>query len=63
MRIDVDTRACTGHALCYAAAPDVYDLDEEGRCRPSSDEVSAGRERAAEEGAAACPERAITLGR
>ena len=61
MRASVDRQACTGHALCYSVAPDVYDLDDEGHCVLADEEIPAERERAAEEGAAACPERAITL--
>ena len=60
MRLAVDRQACMGHALCYSVAPDVYDLDEDGHVVLVSAEVPAEHERAADEGAAACPERAIT---
>ncbi len=30
MRISVDRDRCTGHAMCRAAAPNVYVLDELG---------------------------------
>ena len=52
--------ACAGHALCHAVAPDVYDLDELGQVIPPG-RIPAARERDAEEGAAACPERAISV--
>jgi ferredoxin len=61
MRVRVDLNVCTGHALCYSVAPDVFDLDEAGHCLLTREDVPAERVRKAEEGAAACPERAITL--
>jgi ferredoxin len=60
MRASVDVRACTGHALCYSVAPDVYDLDDSGHVLAPGP-IPAGRERDAENGAAACPERAISV--
>ena len=48
VRISVDQGKCAGHARCFATAPEVYPIDDE----------LAGQARL---GAAACPERAITL--
>jgi ferredoxin len=61
MRVSVDLKLCSGHALCYSAAPEVFDLDDTGHCLLTNEDVPPGREKEAEEGAAACPERAITL--
>lgn len=61
MRIRVDRAVCAGHALCAIKAPDVYTLDEEGYCTSDGAPVPKGHEAEAELGAAACPERAITL--
>lgn len=61
MRVTVDRRLCQGHTLCNAIGPDVYDLDDEGRSVPLDEPVPAELERQAEDGARACPERAISV--
>ena len=61
MKIHIDTGRCAGHAQCAAAAPDVYELDDFGYALPQVGEVPPGLEPAARTGAAACPERAITI--
>jgi ferredoxin len=61
MRITVDTEACTGHALCFAAAPDVYVLDELGYNVTPASEVPPELEEQARRGALSCPEMAITV--
>jgi ferredoxin len=61
VKVVVDTEACAGHARCFARAPDIYDLDDDGYCAITELEVPAGSEQAAAEGARACPEKAITV--
>ncbi len=61
MKIAVDTEKCTGHARCNAAASVVYPLDSDGYCAVREITVTPGEEAAAREGAAACPERAISI--
>ncbi|WP_216898432.1 ferredoxin [Nocardia alni] len=61
MRITIDTAKCSGHARCWATAPEVFDLDDNGYALPVSQEVPADREAAARAGERACPERAITV--
>jgi ferredoxin len=61
VKVRVDSDKCTGHARCNANGPDVYSLDDLGYCRIEVAEVPEGLERQARDGAAACPERAITL--
>ncbi|ORA19964.1 hypothetical protein BST14_04045 [Mycobacterium arosiense ATCC BAA-1401 = DSM 45069] len=62
MRIEFDAEHCVGHALCAAAGPDVYHLDDAGYCIPPSREVVAPElVDQAYRGAEACPERAITV--
>ncbi len=59
MRITVDTDRCEGHGQCVAAAPDVYDLDEEGTVMVL---VTDGFDaQAAAAGARACPVSALTV--
>jgi ferredoxin len=63
MRISVDAGQCTGHGRCYTVSPEVYAPDDEGFCtdRGRTREVPAALEGAAEAGAGACPEQAITI--
>lgn len=61
MRIIVDSDACTGHGRCAVVAAAVYVLDDDGLNRMNESEVPSGLEDEARQGAASCPERAITL--
>jgi ferredoxin len=61
MKIVVNKDKCSGHARCNAGGPDVYELDELGYVAFTELDVPVGLERQARDGAAACPERAITL--
>jgi ferredoxin len=61
VRVTVDRDRCSGHARCAAFAPEVYRLDEEGYSVADDQPVPPGWERAAELGARACPEQAITV--
>ena len=61
MRIRVDRDKCQGHAMCFAVAPELYELDEEGYSSIDTLEVPPESEEDARRGAAACPEGAISL--
>ncbi|HVV08232.1 ferredoxin [Amycolatopsis sp.] len=61
MKVSLNREACTGHARCYAVAPDVYELDDDGYCALDVVEVQPAMEPQARRGAQACPEGAITV--
>ena len=61
MRIQVDRSKCSGHALCFAAAPDLYTVDDDGYSNVGERDVPPGMEDRARRGMLACPERAITV--
>ena len=61
MRVHVDRARCQGHARCWAEAPGLYVLDDDGYSAVDEVDVPAGMEDAARRGAAACPERVITI--
>jgi ferredoxin len=61
VRVRVDTDRCQGHAVCAVTAPDLFDLDADGKAvvlvdRPGGTEADGAR--AAE---ASCPELAILI--
>ena len=51
----------TGHARCNVFGPDVYPLDDLGEVAITEADVPPGLERQARDGAANCPEGAITV--
>ncbi len=63
MHIDVDLGKCEGHGLCEQAAPEIYELDDEGFVRLRHEKISASQEAMAEAGARVCPVNALTIRR
>jgi ferredoxin len=61
MKIHVDTRACSGHARCWATAANVYRINDDGYNDSDDYEVGPDELADASRGALACPEHAITL--
>lgn len=61
MKAIIDPTKCSGHARCYATDPELFQIDDSGYALRPEFEVPAGAEETAREGAAACPERAITV--
>jgi ferredoxin len=62
MKVQVDSSKCTGHGRCHAAAPRVYELDDEGYCSIVTLDVPPALAAQARDGADDCPEQAITIG-
>ena len=61
MKVQVDSSKCAGHARCNAIAPLVYKLDDDGYCSITTEDVPPALEGKARDGAADCPERAISV--
>ena len=61
VRISVDRDKCTGHALCRAAGPNVYFLDELGFNVTPAGDVPPELAEEAVRGSLSCPEAAITV--
>ena len=59
MKIRIDKAGCVGNARCWAAAPELYPLDDDGYVATDGFEVPPGQEDLARRGARACPERVI----
>ncbi len=61
MKIQVDTDKCSGQARCEAAAPAVFQLNDEGYNDSDGFEVADEQLADACRGVLACPELAITM--
>jgi ferredoxin len=61
MKIKIDKARCTGNARCWAIAPELYPLDDEGYISGEGFTVAEGQEALARRGARACPERVIEV--
>ncbi|EJT01249.1 MULTISPECIES: ferredoxin [Rhizobium] len=61
MRIIVHTAKCQGHARCWAQAPEIFNLDDEGYILPGAIDVEEKDELFASRGARSCPERALEI--
>jgi len=60
-RIEFDQSRCVGHAQCYAAAPDVYELDDNGYLLPPPNVIDESLRDSAIAGASACPEGVLKV--
>ncbi|WP_066515999.1 ferredoxin [Sphingobium cloacae] len=61
MKIIVHKEKCQGHARCWAKAPQIFELDDEGYIMPGDIDVAEEDERLAWKGAKSCPERALEI--
>jgi ferredoxin len=61
MKIIVRREKCQGHARCWAMAPQIFDLDDEGYVVDGDIMVAEEDEKTAWRGAKSCPERALLI--
>ncbi len=61
MRLVVDRSLCQGHARCAAVDPELFVLDEDGYIAIDEAIVPPEKAEAARDGAAACPEQALSI--
>lgn len=62
VKVQIDPGLCQGHGRCYDLAPELFGDDEEGYGVVLGDGlVPAGQEQAAQNAAANCPERAVSV--
>ncbi len=59
MEVKVDKDACVGCGLCASMAPEVFEMEDDGKAGYTGN--VAGNEAAAKEAAEACPVSAITV--
>jgi ferredoxin len=61
VKIVVNTNLCSGHARCAAVAPEIFELDSDGYVGFQEKIVPPGKEKEAQRGVRACPERALRI--
>ena len=61
MKVYVDRDKCADHGQCVFAAPDVFQLDPEGKLVYDAHELDESQRDAVEEAADVCPLQAITI--
>ena len=61
IKVVVDLDLCQNHGQCVFAAPQVFELDEEGELVVLQDEVGEDLRANVEEAADVCPTQAITV--
>ena len=59
--LTVDRVACAGHGLCYGAAPDLIDCDDQGDPIVPDHALGSDEVGPANEAVSLCPERALAL--
>lgn len=61
MRVVVDLSQCESNALCVAAAPEVFDLDDDDQLHVLMENPTEGLREKVELAVRTCPKQAITL--
>jgi ferredoxin len=61
IRVVVDREVCQNHGQCVFAAPQVFELDDDGELVQLQDEVGEDLRANVEEAADVCPTQAITI--
>jgi ferredoxin len=61
VRVEIDRAICCGHLRCADVAPAIFGWDDDGLPVIQIDVAVGELEAVARRGAAACPERAITV--
>ncbi len=61
MKVLVHAEVCQGHGRCNMKCPELFEIDDDGFARLTSEEVPPELEEAARRAADVCPESAIVL--
>ncbi|SHH06297.1 ferredoxin [Jatrophihabitans endophyticus] len=63
MKLRIDSTVCMAHGRCYALAPELVEVDDQGYpvLTAAADDLAADQEPLADEVVGTCPEGAISL--
>lgn len=59
--IELDRNRCEGHGMCVSAAPEIFELTDDGELQVLAAEVPADQCSEARTAADACPVRALQI--
>lgn len=59
--VKADFNACQGYANCVVAAPDVYDIDDEGTVVLLKDSITDDERPNVEDAVSSCPVSALSI--
>jgi ferredoxin len=61
LTLRIDQTRCQGHAVCYMVAPELFEVDEDGRGSVKQSRIGPDQVEPASVAVERCPERAVTL--
>jgi ferredoxin len=61
MRISIDAERCQGHGQCHRVAPELFEVDDDGRGVVITAELAVAAADPARLAADSCPEQAISV--
>lgn len=62
VKVHADTARCQGHGRCALLAPDVFDVDDDGKVVVLTEEPGEEHLAGVRESVTSCPETALVLG-
>lgn len=63
MKVSVDFAKCTGLGICESMAPDIFEVDDDGKLLLLKDDVTDDELQSVEEAVAGCPTEALRIER
>jgi ferredoxin len=63
MKVTVDFTKCTGLGICESMAPDIFEVDDDGKLVLLKDDVTDDELQSVEEAVAGCPTEALRIER
>ena len=63
MKVSVDFAKCTGLGICESMAPDIFEVDDDGKLLLLKDDITDDELQSVEEAVAGCPTEALRIER
>ena len=63
MKVSVDFAKCTGLGICESMAPDIFEVDDDGKLLLLKDDVTDDELQSVEEAVTGCPTEALRIER
>jgi ferredoxin len=63
MKVSVDFAKCTGLGICESMAPNIFEVDDDGKLLLLKDDITDDELQSVEEAVAGCPTEALRIER